>query len=76
MRWLSVATCWGTAAGRDLERWTAPLTIAYFVFYALDYFLLSRAFLAATVHLVLSPCGAHIFPAARSHYTTLGSWHF
>ncbi|MGA9527785.1 MAG: hypothetical protein WBS24_06695, partial [Terriglobales bacterium] len=27
------------------ERWTTPLTIAYFVFYAADYFLLSRAFL-------------------------------
>ena len=25
------------------ERWTTPLTIAYFVFYAADYFLLSRA---------------------------------
>jgi len=35
------------------ERWTTPLTIAYFVFYAGDYFLLSRSFLAATVHLVL-----------------------
>src|SRR5713226_10441002 len=29
------------------ERWTAPLTIAYFVFYAADYFLLSRSFLTA-----------------------------
>jgi len=35
------------------ERWTAPLTIAYFVFYGVDYFLLSRSFLTATVHLVL-----------------------
>src|SRR3979411_2563029 len=35
------------------ERWTTPLTILYFVFYAGDYFLLSRSFLTATVHLVL-----------------------
>ena len=35
------------------ERWTTPLTILYFVFYASDYFLLSRSFLTATVHLVL-----------------------
>src|SRR5271165_3890030 len=34
------------------ERWTTPLTIAYFVFYAVDYFLLSHSFLTATVHLV------------------------
>src|ERR1700704_566894 len=31
------------------ERWTAPLTVLYFVFYASDYFLLSRSFLTATV---------------------------
>src|SRR5271170_479248 len=35
------------------ESWTTPLTLAYFAFYALDYFLLSRSFLTATVHLVL-----------------------
>ncbi|MGA6981421.1 MAG: DUF3488 and transglutaminase-like domain-containing protein [Candidatus Sulfotelmatobacter sp.] len=35
------------------ERWTTPLTIVYFLFYAADYFWFSRAFLAATVHLVL-----------------------
>jgi transglutaminase-like putative cysteine protease len=35
------------------EKWTTPLSIAYFVFYAADYFLFSRSFLAATVHLVL-----------------------
>src|SRR5580658_6463994 len=29
------------------ERWTTPLTLAYFAFYAADYFLLSRAFLPA-----------------------------
>jgi len=35
------------------ERWTTPLTVAYFAFYAGDYFLVSRSFLTATVHLVL-----------------------
>src|SRR5580658_5829573 len=35
------------------ERWTTPLSIAYFAFYAGDYFLFSRSFLTATVHLVL-----------------------
>jgi hypothetical protein len=35
------------------ERWTTPLTLGYFAFYAVDYFLLSRSFLSATVHLVL-----------------------
>ena len=33
------------------ERWTTPLSIAYFVFFAADYFLLSRSFLPTTVHL-------------------------
>src|ERR1700688_4033836 len=31
------------------ERWTTPLSIAYFLFFAVDYFLLSRGFLPATV---------------------------
>ena len=35
------------------ERWTTPLTIAYFVFFAADYFLVSRGFLPATIHLAL-----------------------
>ncbi len=35
------------------ERWTTPLTIAYFLFYAGDYLFFSRSFLTATVHLVL-----------------------
>ncbi len=54
------------------ERWTAPLTIAYFVFYAVDYFLLSRAFLAATVHLVLFAVVVRTFSLRRDRdYTTL-----
>ncbi len=47
------------------ERWTTPLTIAYFVFYAVDYFLLSRAFLAATVHLVLFAVVVRTFSLRR-----------
>ena len=35
------------------ERWTTPLSIAYFVFFAIDYFVFSRSFLPATVHLAL-----------------------
>ncbi len=35
------------------EGWTTPLTIAYFVFFAADYFVFSRNFLPATVHLAL-----------------------
>ena len=35
------------------ERWTTPLSIAYFVFFAVDYFVFSRSFLPATVHLAL-----------------------
>src|SRR5215831_7561877 len=35
------------------ERWTTPLTFAYFVFFAADYFAFSRSFLPATVHLAL-----------------------
>ena len=35
------------------DRWTAPLSIAYFVFFAVDYFALSHSFLPATVHLAL-----------------------
>ena len=35
------------------ERWTTPLTFAYFLFFAADYFVFSRSFLPATVHLAL-----------------------
>ncbi|HXM68319.1 MAG TPA: transglutaminaseTgpA domain-containing protein [Candidatus Acidoferrum sp.] len=54
------------------ERWTTPLTIAYFVFYAVDYFLLSRSFLTATVHLVLFAVVVRTFSLRRDRdYTTL-----
>ena len=35
------------------ERWTTPLSIAYFIFFAADYLIVSRSFLPATVHLTL-----------------------
>jgi hypothetical protein len=35
------------------ERWTTPLSFAYFIFFAIDYFVFSRSFLPATVHLAL-----------------------
>jgi protein-glutamine gamma-glutamyltransferase len=54
------------------ERWTTPLTIAYFVFYAADYFLISRAFLPATVHLVLFAVVVRTFSLRRDRdYTML-----
>ena len=54
------------------ERWTAPLTIAYFAFYAVDYFLLSRSFLTATVHLVLFAVVVRSFSLRRDRdYTML-----
>ncbi len=53
------------------ERWTAPLTIAYFVFYAADYFLLSRSFLTATVHLVLFAVVVRTFSLRRDRAYTM-----
>src|SRR5271169_2837426 len=54
------------------ERWTTPLTMAYFAFYAADYFLLSRSFLAATVHLVLFAVVVRTFSLRRDRdYTML-----
>ena len=35
------------------ERWTTPLSIVYFVFFALDYLVFSRSFLLCTIHLAL-----------------------
>ncbi len=54
------------------ERWTTPLTIAYLLFYACDYFLLSRSFLTATVHLVLFAVVVRTFSLRRERdYTML-----
>ncbi len=53
-------------------RWTTPLTIAYFIFYAADYLLLSRNFLNATVHLVLFAVVVRTFSLRRDRdYTML-----
>ncbi len=55
-----------------LERWTTPLTIGYFAFYAVDYFLLSRSFLTSTVHLVLFAVVVRSFSLRRDRdYTML-----
>jgi transglutaminase-like putative cysteine protease len=54
------------------EQWTTPLTIGYFAFYGLDYFLLSRNFLTATVHLVLFAVVVRSFSLRRDRdYTML-----
>jgi len=54
------------------ERWSTPLTLAYFVFYAADYLLLSRSFLSATVHLVLFAVVLRTFSLRRDRdYTML-----
>ena len=47
------------------ERWTTPLTIAYFVFFAVDYFFFSRSFLPATVHLALFGVVVRMFSLRR-----------
>jgi transglutaminase-like putative cysteine protease len=47
------------------ERWTTYLTIAYFAFYAADYFYLSQSFVYATVHLVLFILVVKIFSVHR-----------
>src|SRR5712671_478982 len=47
------------------ERWTGPLTIAYFVFFIADFFLFSRSFLTATVHLALFAVVIRIFSLRR-----------
>jgi transglutaminase-like putative cysteine protease len=47
------------------ERWTTPLSVAYFVFFALDYFVFSRSFLPATVHLALFGVVVRMFSLRR-----------
>lgn len=47
------------------QRWTTPLSIAYFLFFAGDYFLLARSFLGATVHLTLFAVVIRIFSLRR-----------
>ncbi len=52
------------------ERWTTILTLLYIVFYIVDYFFLSRGFLAASVHLVLFTMVVRLFSLqkTRDHY--------
>ncbi|HKF23796.1 MAG TPA: DUF3488 and transglutaminase-like domain-containing protein [Candidatus Angelobacter sp.] len=47
------------------ERLTTYLTIAYFAFYAADYFYLSQSFVSSTVHLVLFILVVKIFSVHR-----------
>ncbi|HXW15770.1 MAG TPA: DUF3488 and transglutaminase-like domain-containing protein, partial [Terriglobia bacterium] len=46
-------------------RWTNLLTLIYFAFYAVDYFLLSQSFVSATVHMVLFIMVIKIFSVQR-----------
>ena len=47
------------------ERWTTPLTFAYFVFFAADFFVVSHGFLPATVHLALFGMVVRMFSLRR-----------
>jgi hypothetical protein len=47
------------------EAWTNAITLAYVAFYLADYFLISRAFLNATIHLVLFVMLVRLFSAKR-----------
>jgi transglutaminase-like putative cysteine protease len=47
------------------ERWTTPLSITYFVFFAADYFAFSRSFLPATIHLALFGVVVRMFSIRR-----------
>jgi hypothetical protein len=47
------------------ERWTTPLSVAYFIFFAVDYFVFSRSFLLATVHLALFGVVVRMFSLRR-----------
>jgi protein-glutamine gamma-glutamyltransferase len=54
------------------ERWTTPLSIAYFVFFAADYLIVSHNFLPATVHLALFGVVVRTFSLRRERdYITL-----
>jgi protein-glutamine gamma-glutamyltransferase len=47
------------------ERWTGPLSIAYFIFFGIDYFLFSHSFLSATIHLSLFGVVVRMFSLRR-----------
>jgi transglutaminase-like putative cysteine protease len=46
-------------------RWDTPLTLTYFVFFAADYFVVSRNFLPATIHLALFGVVVRLFSLRR-----------
>ena len=47
------------------EAWTTPLSLGYFIFFAIDYFVLSRNFLPATIHLALFGVVVRMFALRR-----------
>ena len=47
------------------ERWTTPLTFAYFIFFAADFLIVSHSFLPATVHLALFAVVVRMFSLRR-----------
>jgi hypothetical protein len=47
------------------EQWTNYFTIAYVAFYALDYLVISRSFISATVHLTLFSMAVKLFGVYR-----------
>lgn len=47
------------------DRWTTPLSLAYFAFFAIDYLAFSRAFLPATIHLALFGVVVRMFSVRR-----------
>ncbi len=47
------------------ERWTTPLSIGYFAFFALDYLVFSRSFLPCTIHLALFAVVVRTFSLRR-----------
>lgn len=47
------------------ERWTTPLSLAYFGFFAVDYIAFSRGFLPATIHLALFGVVVRMFSLRR-----------
>ena len=54
------------------DRWTTPLSIIYFVFFAVDYLGFSRGFLPATIHLALFGVVVRMFSMRRERdYITL-----
>lgn len=47
------------------DRWTTPLSLAYFAFFAIDYLVFSRNFLPATIHLALFGVVVRMFSVRR-----------